>query len=83
MNTVIKGIVSQYCGRLQMFLLYRSEVHMIPLKVYFKFQLHFILEFFFKMASVRVRFSPVFPLGRGFPAEQFLLRRYSILLCRK
>jgi hypothetical protein len=30
------------------------------------------------MASVRVHFSPGFPLGRGFPAEQFLLRRYSI-----
>jgi hypothetical protein len=23
------------------------------------------------MASVRVHFSPVFPLGGGFPAEQF------------
>jgi hypothetical protein len=30
------------------------------------------------MASVRVHFSPGFPLGGRFPAEQFLLRRYSI-----
>jgi hypothetical protein len=30
------------------------------------------------MASVRVHFSPGFPLGGGFPAEQILLLRYSI-----
>jgi hypothetical protein len=30
------------------------------------------------MASVRVHFSPGFPLGGGFPAEQLFLRRYSI-----
>jgi hypothetical protein len=34
------------------------------------------------MASVQVRCSPGFPLGGGFPAEQFLLRRYSFLLCK-
>jgi hypothetical protein len=31
------------------------------------------------MASVQVRFSPGFPLGGGFPTEQFLLWRHSIL----
>jgi hypothetical protein len=35
------------------------------------------------MASVRVLFSPGFTNGGGFPAEQFLLRRYSILLYGK
>jgi hypothetical protein len=30
------------------------------------------------MASVGVHFSPGFPLGGGFPAEQVLLRQYSI-----
>jgi hypothetical protein len=30
------------------------------------------------MASIRVHFSHGFPLGGGFPAEQFSLRRYSI-----
>jgi hypothetical protein len=60
----------------------RSEFHTIPLEVYFN--LTFILNSnYFKMASVRVRFSPGFTNGGGFPAEQFLLRRYSILLCGK
>jgi hypothetical protein len=44
----------------------------------FIFNLKLILNSnYFKMASVRVQFSPVFPLGGGFPAEQFLfLFRY-------
>jgi hypothetical protein len=33
------------------------------------------------MASFLVRLSPGFPLGGGFPVEQFLLRWYFILLC--
>jgi hypothetical protein len=38
----------------------------------FIFNLKFILNSnYFKMASVRVRFSPGFPLGGGIPAEQF------------
>jgi hypothetical protein len=38
----------------------------------FIFNLKFILNLnYFKMASVRVQFSPGFPLGGGFPAEQF------------
>jgi hypothetical protein len=37
----------------------------------FIFHLKFILNSnFFKMSSVRVHFSPGFPLGGGFPAEQ-------------
>jgi hypothetical protein len=48
----------------------RSEFRMIPLEVIFN--LKFILNSnYFKMASVRVHFSPGFPLGGGFPAEQF------------
>jgi hypothetical protein len=43
---LILGIVSQDWGRLQMVLLDRSEVRMIPLHVYFKFKFHFKLEFF-------------------------------------
>jgi hypothetical protein len=35
------------------------------------------------MASVWVRFNPGFTNGGGFPAEQFLLRLYSILLWGK
>jgi hypothetical protein len=35
------------------------------------------------MAAVWVQFSPGFPLEGGFLAEQFLLRRYLILLCGK
>jgi hypothetical protein len=50
----------------------------------FIFHLKFILNSnFLKMSSVRVRFSPGFPQGGGFQAEQFLLQRYSILLCGK
>jgi hypothetical protein len=45
---------------------------MIPLYVYFSFKIPFKLEFF-KMLSIRVRFSSGFPLVGGFPAEQFLL----------
>jgi hypothetical protein len=38
----------------------------------FIFNLKFILDLnYFKMAYVRVHFSPGFPLGGGFPAEQF------------
>jgi hypothetical protein len=33
------------------------------------------------MTFVWVRFRPGFTIGGGFPAEQFLLWRYSILLC--
>jgi hypothetical protein len=48
------------------------------------FNLKFILNSnYFKMASVRVGFSPGFTNGGGFPAEQFLLQWYSILLCAK
>jgi hypothetical protein len=48
----------------------RSEFRMIRLR--FIFNLKFILKSnFFKMASVRVHFSPGFPLRGGFPAEQF------------
>jgi hypothetical protein len=37
----------------------------------FIFNLKFILNSnYYKMASVRVHFSPGFPLGGGFPAEQ-------------
>jgi hypothetical protein len=47
----------------------------------FIFKLKFILNpNYFKMASVRVLFSPGFTNGGGFPAEQFLLLLYSILL---
>jgi hypothetical protein len=35
----------------------------------FIFNLKFIFDRIFKKASVRVRLSPVFPLGGGFPAE--------------
>jgi hypothetical protein len=50
----------------------------------FIFNLTFIFQLnFFKMASVRVHFSLGFTTGGGFPAEQFLLRRNSILLCGK
>jgi hypothetical protein len=60
----------------------RSEVCMIPPDVIF--YLKFILNSnFFKMLSVRVCFSSGFPLGGGFSPEQFLLRKYSILLCGK
>jgi hypothetical protein len=60
----------------------RSEFRMIPLE--FIFNLKFILNSnYFKMASVRVRFSPGFTNGGGFIAEQFLIRRYWILLCGK
>jgi hypothetical protein len=38
---------------------------------------------FFKMASIWLHFSPGFTKRGGFRAEQFLLRWYSILLCRK
>jgi hypothetical protein len=38
----------------------------------FIFNSKFILNSnYFKMASVRVNFSPGFPLGGGFPEEQF------------
>jgi hypothetical protein len=38
----------------------------------FFLNLKFILRLnFFKMVFVRVHFSPGFPLGGGFPAEQF------------
>jgi hypothetical protein len=48
----------------------RSEFRMIRLRLIFN--LKFILKSnLFKMASVRVHFSPGFPLGGGFPAEQF------------
>jgi hypothetical protein len=53
-----------------MVLLDRSEVRKGPLEVYFLFKINFKLDFF-KMASVRVHFGPGFPLGGGFPAEQF------------
>jgi hypothetical protein len=53
-----------------MVLLERSEVCMIPLDVNFEFKVHFSIDFF-KMVSVWVRFRPGFPLGGGFPAEQF------------
>jgi hypothetical protein len=45
------------------------------------FNLKFIFQSnFFKIASVRVSFNPGFPLGGGFPAEQLLLQRYSIVV---
>jgi hypothetical protein len=50
-----------------MVLLDRSAVRTIPLDVYFSFKIHFKLKFF---QNVRVRFSPGFPLGGGFPTEQ-------------
>jgi hypothetical protein len=46
-----------------MVLLDTSEVHTIPLEVYFSFKIHFKRKFF-KMSSVRFHFSP------GFPAQQ-------------
>jgi hypothetical protein len=43
---------------------------MIPLTFIFNLKLIFQSNFF-KMASVQVLFGPGFPLGGGFPAEQF------------
>jgi hypothetical protein len=76
-ETEFKGIVSrdwQGC----------KWVHWIDLNfvrscLRFIFNLKFILNsYYFKMASVQVHFSPGFPLGGGFPAEQILLLRNSI-----
>jgi hypothetical protein len=55
---LFKGIVSRDWGRLQMVLLDRSEASTILLNILFSIEV-------FKMASVRVRFSPGFPLGEG------------------
>jgi hypothetical protein len=67
--TPLKGIVFRDWGRLLMMFLDRSKVRTIPLDSYFSFK--FILNSnFFKLSFVRVRFSPGFPLGGWFPAEQ-------------
>jgi hypothetical protein len=66
-----KGTVSRDWGRLQMVFLDRSEVSNDPAGRLVLIRNSFYNWIFFKMVSVRVHFRPGFPLGGGFPAEQF------------
>jgi hypothetical protein len=43
----------------------------MPLYVYILFLNVFFTTHFLKMAPIRVRFSPGFPPGAGFPGEEF------------
>jgi hypothetical protein len=65
-----------------MVLLDRSEVRMIPLNVHFKFKLQ-LKPLFFQNGVRPGALYPGFCLGGGFTAEQFMLWRYSIVLCGK
>jgi hypothetical protein len=57
----------------------RSHIILVEPDPYRDPNLKFILNSnYFKMAFVWVHFSPGFPLGEGFPAEQFFVRRFAI-----
>jgi hypothetical protein len=74
---LLNKIVSRDRERLKMVLLDRTEVHMIPLDVYFYFKLHFNFQFFsLKKASVRLRFGP----GLLFPHFVSSLCRCQVIL---